>query len=82
MIIQEATAGLPEKIPVKIIFEDEAGFGRLSDQRRCWALMWERPIVGRQVIREFVYAIAAALQPGTQSGRAYMGLFAGKLFRK
>jgi len=59
MIIQEATSGLSEKIPVKIIFEDEARFGRLSDQRRCWAPMWERPIVGRQVIREFIYAIAA-----------------------
>ena len=59
MIIEEATAGLPKGTLVKILFEDEARFGRISDQRRCWAPMWERPIVGRQVIREFVYAIAA-----------------------
>jgi hypothetical protein len=59
MIIREAIAGLPPKTPVKIFFEDEARFGCISDQRRCWAPMWERPIVGRQVIREFVYAIAA-----------------------
>lgn len=59
MIIKEATAKLPAGAPVKILFEDEARFGRLSDQRRCWAPMYERPIVGRQVIREFVYAIAA-----------------------
>jgi len=59
MIIKEITARLPEKTPVKILFEDEARFGRISDQRRCWAPMWTRPIVGRQVIREFVYAIVA-----------------------
>jgi len=59
MTIKEATAGLPEKTPVKILFQDEARFGRLSDQRRSWAPMGTRPTVGRQVIREFVYAIAA-----------------------
>jgi transposase len=59
MIIKEAIAKLPPRIPVKILFEDEARFGRLSDHRRCWAPMWERPVVGRQVIREYVYTIAA-----------------------
>jgi len=59
MIIKEATAKLPAGMPVKILFQDEARFGRLSDQRRCWAPMGTRPTVGRQVIREFIYAIAA-----------------------
>lgn len=59
MIVKESMAGLPRKTLVRILFEDEARFGRLSDQRRCWAPMWERPIVRRQVIREFVYALAA-----------------------
>jgi len=59
MIIKEATAKLPATTPVKLLFEDEARFGRLSDQRSCWAPMGERPIVGKQLIREFIYAIAA-----------------------
>ena len=59
MIIKETTAKLPAGMPVKIFFQDEARFGRISDQRRCWAPMGTRPAVGRQVIREFIYAIAA-----------------------
>ena len=40
------------------LFQDEARFGRISDQRR-WAPWPLRPVVGRQIIREFVYGLAA-----------------------
>lgn len=59
MIIKEAMDKLPLGVKVKILFEDEASFGRISDHRRCWAPLWERPVVGRPVIREYVYTIAA-----------------------
>jgi len=37
---------------LRVGFQDETRFGRISDRRRCWAPMHERPIVGSQVIRE------------------------------
>ena len=44
---------------VRVLFQDEGRFGRISDQRRCWAPLPKRPLVGQQVIREFVYSLAA-----------------------
>ncbi|MDP2662701.1 MAG: transposase, partial [Dehalococcoidia bacterium] len=41
------------------MFQDEARFGRISDQRRCWAPLPLRPIVGHQIVRQFVYGLAA-----------------------
>jgi len=41
------------------MFQDEARFGRISDTRKCWAPLPKRPIVGSQIIREYVYALAA-----------------------
>ena len=46
-------------MPVRVLFQDEARFGRLSDERRCWAPLPVRPIVGRQIVRQFVYGLAA-----------------------
>ena len=46
-------------MPVRLLFQDEARFGRLSDHRRCWAPWPTRPVVGQQVIREYVYRLAA-----------------------
>lgn len=59
MLLEEVIANLPSAVQLKVLFQDESCFGRISDLRRCWAPMHERPIVGQQVIREFVYAIAA-----------------------
>ena len=42
-----------------MLFQDEARFGRISDQRRCWAPWPIRPVVGHQIVREFVYGLAA-----------------------
>lgn len=46
-------------LPVRVLFQDEARFGRLSDPRRCWAPAPIRPVVGLALIREYTYAYAA-----------------------
>ena len=46
-------------LPVRVMFQDEARFGRLSDPRRCWAPAPLRPKVGLALIREYTYAYAA-----------------------
>jgi DDE superfamily endonuclease len=43
-----------------LLFQDEARFGRiLEGQRRCWAPFPQRPHAARQVVRQYVYAVAA-----------------------
>jgi len=44
---------------VRLLFEDEGRFGRISDRRRCWAPMPTRPTVGHQIVRQYVYAFVA-----------------------
>lgn len=44
---------------MRVMFQDEARFGRINDPRRCWAPLDFRPVVGRQVVRESTYAFAA-----------------------
>jgi len=46
-------------MPVRIMFMDEARFGRISDVRRCWAPPGVRPVAFAQVEREHTYAYAA-----------------------
>jgi putative transposase len=46
------------------MFQDEAGFGRISNPKRCWAPQGIRPIVHRHHIREFRYAYGA-IEPST-----------------
>src|SRR4051812_21475030 len=52
---QSARSGLP----VRLMFEDEARFGRISDPRRCWAPPGVRPEVNTHLVREYEYAFAA-----------------------
>lgn len=47
------------RLPVRLMFQDEARFGRLNDPRACWAPAPCRPVVGLGLVREFVYAYAA-----------------------
>jgi len=44
---------------VRLFFQDEARFGRISDLRRCWAPLPVRPVTGHQVVRESVYVLNA-----------------------
>lgn len=41
------------------MFQDEARFGRITEPRRCWAPRGLRPVVGTQIVREYLYAFAA-----------------------
>ncbi len=44
---------------MRLLFQDEGRFGRISDRRRCWAPLPSRPVVGHQVVREYVYVMSA-----------------------
>lgn len=48
-----------ENLPVCLMFQDEARFGRLSLPQRCWAPAPIRPVVKQGVVREYTYAYAA-----------------------
>jgi len=50
---------MPKGAKLRILFEDEGRFGRISDHRRCWAPLPTRPIVGSQIVREYVYGFFA-----------------------
>ena len=56
-----ATACLKNQknLPVRLIFQDEARFGRMSDPRACWAPAPNRPMVSLALVREFRYEYAA-----------------------
>jgi transposase len=45
--------------PVRVMFEDEARFGRISEPRRCWAPPGVRPEVKTQIVREYEYVYGA-----------------------
>jgi hypothetical protein len=44
---------------LRIMFADEARFGRMNRPRPCWAPRGTRPQVASQLIREFVYLYGA-----------------------
>lgn len=46
-------------LPLRVMFQDEARFGRLSDPRRCWAPAPLRPMVPVALVREYTYAYGA-----------------------
>jgi hypothetical protein len=48
-----------DRLPMRLMFQDEARFGRMSDPRSCWAPAPHRPIVNLALVREFRYEYAA-----------------------
>jgi transposase len=44
---------------LRLMFEDEARFGRISDPHRAWAPPGVRPRVAARIVREYGYAYAA-----------------------
>lgn len=44
---------------MRLMFQDEARFGRMSDPRACWAPAPHRPVVNLALVREFRYEYAA-----------------------
>ncbi len=45
--------------PIKLMFQDEARFGRINDVRRCWAPRPARPLCQAMLTHEYTYAYAA-----------------------
>lgn len=45
--------------PIRLMFQDEARFGRISDTRHCWCPKPTRPICRAMVTQEYTYAYAA-----------------------
>lgn len=46
-------------LPLRVMFQDEARFGRINDPKRCWSPEGTRPTVGKQIVREYTYAYGA-----------------------
>lgn len=59
-MLEESCALNTAALPVTVLFQDEARFGRMSDPRRCWAPRPVRPQVGLAWVREYTYAFGAA----------------------
>jgi hypothetical protein len=55
VLTPEAVAGRP----VRLMFQDEARFGRMVRPKRCWAPAPLRPVIRNGYEREFVYAYGA-----------------------
>ena len=59
LIEQEVVRQQRESRRIRIMFQDEARFGRINDPRRCWGPKAIRPEVGKQIVREYLYAFGA-----------------------
>ena len=51
---------MSERAPLRVMFHDEARFGRIVDLRRCWCPKPWRPVCRAVVSRQYTYAYAAA----------------------
>jgi transposase len=47
------------RAPLRVMFQDEARFGRIVDMRRCWCPKPWRPVCRAIVSRQYTYAYAA-----------------------
>ena len=57
--MEEAIGSFAVKRPVRVMFQDEARFGRISDCRYCWAKFPLRPMVKAMLTHQYVYAYGA-----------------------
>ncbi len=64
--IAEVLAMFPTSRPLRVMYQDEARFGRISDTRYCWAKKPTRPEVKGMLIYQYTYAYAAV---SPQDGR-------------
>jgi len=58
-LIAETAGMIPRGENIRVMFQDEGRFGRISLPRRCWAPPGIRPICASQIIREYIYAYSA-----------------------
>ena len=57
--LAQLIAGWAGSSPVKLMFQDEARFGRISDVRRCWAPFPMRPLCRAMLTHEYTYVYGA-----------------------
>ena len=61
--LPETLAGLiaawPGPAPVRLMFQDEARFGRINHVRRCWAPWPVRPLCRAMLTHQYTYAYGA-----------------------
>ena len=43
----------------RLMYQDEAGFGRINKPRACWCIKGIRPVVPSLRVREYVYTYGA-----------------------
>ena len=53
-----------QKGAIRVMFQDEARFGRICDTRRCWCPAPARPLCQSMVTQEYTYAYAAVSPDG------------------
>jgi len=57
--LAEELSAFPTPRPMRLMFQDEARFGRISDVRHCWDKKPNRPIVKAMLTQEYTYAYGA-----------------------
>lgn len=58
-LIQETLARFAHRKPLRLMFQDEARFGRISDCCYCWCKKPLRPLVKAMLSHQYVYAYVA-----------------------
>lgn len=58
-LLAEIDSDWKGKGPIRLMFQDEARFGRISDTRRCWCPKPVRPLCHAMVTQEYTYAYGA-----------------------
>ena len=56
---QARRAAAANRRPLRVMFADEARFGRMNRPQACWAPTGVRPEVASQLIREYIYLYGA-----------------------
>lgn len=57
--LAEEVAAFAVGRPLRLMFQDEARFGRISDVRHCWDKKPHRPLVRAMMTQEYTYAYGA-----------------------
>jgi hypothetical protein len=57
--LAEEVAAFAVTRPLRLMFQDEARFGRISDVRHCWGKKPHRPMVRAMVTQQYTYAYGA-----------------------
>ena len=57
--LEQIVASFTTVQPLRLMFQDEARFGRISDTRYCWAKRPMRPMVQAMLTHQYTYAYAA-----------------------